>query len=106
MLRVLGFVIDELGNIVGVAVSKLNAQKIFKEDGIIPENTNFGVKATAVRNLMEANKVPFKSPNNSSISKETLSNSATEGTVFLSCWMTMAQYEQMKSKKVMFESLE
>jgi hypothetical protein len=34
-----GPIMDELGNIVGVAVSKLNAQKIFKEDGIIPTHS-------------------------------------------------------------------
>ncbi len=28
-----------------------------------------------------------------------------DGTYYLSCWMTMAQIDQMKSKKVIFQNL-
>ena len=35
-----------------------------------------------------------------------LSRQATDGTVFLTCWMTMAQVEKLRTKKVMFEDLE
>jgi len=101
-----GPIIDEYGNIIAVAVAKLDAKYMFDNFGIIPENTNFGVKASAVRNLMEGNGVLFKLPNTALPSRQELSKQATDGTVFLTCWMTMAQVEKLRSKKVMFEDLE
>ncbi len=74
--------------------------------GVIPENTNFGVKASAVRNLMEGNRVEPRKPNTSTLTKYELSQHATEGTVFLTCWMTTAQIDQLKSRKVMFDQFE
>ena len=97
---------DEFGNIVGVAVAKLDIKAIIEDYGVIPENTNFGVKSSAVRNIMEGNSIPFKSPNTEVISKRELSQIATDGTVFLTCWMTMAQIERMRSKKVLFKDLD
>jgi len=99
-----GPIIDEYGNVVAVAVAKLDAKYMFDNFGIIPENTNFGIKASAVRNLLEGNQVPLKIPATDVISKRDLSRLATDGTVYLTCWMTNAQLEQMKSKKVMFEN--
>ena len=100
-----GPILDEYGNIVAVAVAKLSLKKILKDYGVIPENINFGVKASAVRNMMEGNAVPFKSPNTVVISKQELSKNVTNGTVYLTCWMTNAQIEQMRAKKVLFEDL-
>ncbi|MDB3930235.1 serine protease [Paracoccaceae bacterium] len=65
-----GPILDEYGNVVAVAVAKLSLKKILKDFGVVPENTNFGVKASAVRNLMEGNGVSFKSPNTELISKK------------------------------------
>jgi serine protease Do len=101
-----GPIMDEYGNIIAVAVAKLDVKTIIKDYGVVPENTNFGVKASAVRNLMEGNGVKFKAPNTEVISKQDLSRNATEGTVYLTCWMTMAQVERLRTQKVMFEHLE
>ena len=101
-----GPILDEYGNVVAVAVAKLSLKKILKDYGVVPENTNFGVKASAVRNLMEGNGVSFKSTSTEIISKRQLSSLATDGTVFLSCWMTMAQIEKIRSTKVIFKDFE
>ena len=100
-----GPIIDEFGNVVAVAVAKLSLKKILEDFGVVPENTNFGVKASAVKNLMEGNQVSFKSPNVEVLSKQNLSKAATAGTVFLSCWMTTAQLERMRTTKVLFNDL-
>ena len=97
-----GPIIDDFGNVIAVAVSKLDMKKILEDYGVIPENTNFGVKASVVRNLMQGNAVPLKAPNTEAISKADLSRSATDGTVHLTCWMTMAQIQELKKRKVMF----
>lgn len=101
-----GPILDEYGNVVAVAVAKLSLEKILKDYGVVPENTNFGVKVSAVKNLMEGNGIPFKSPNTEVISKRELSQIATDGTVYLTCWMTTAQIEQMRTRKVLFEDLQ
>ena len=101
-----GPILDDYGNVVAVAVAKLSLEKILKDFGVVPENTNFGVKVSAVKNLMEGNGIPFKSPNTKVISKRELSQIATDGTVYLTCWMTTAQIEQMRTRKVLFEDME
>ena len=101
-----GPIIDNYGNVIAVAVSKLDMKKILKDYGVIPENTNFGVKASVVKNLMQGNSVAFAPPNNDLISKSELSLSVTNGTVYLTCWMTTAQIQKLKNRKVMFSKFE
>ena len=101
-----GPILDDLGNIVGVAVSKLDAKYMFDNFGSIPENTNFGIKSIIVKSIMDSNGVDSPSANRSSISKSQLGKMITEGTYYISCWMTMAQVQKLRTKKVMFEDLE
>ena len=98
-----GPIIDELGNIVGVAVSKLDVDKVYEDFGVIPENTNFGIKGSIAKILLQSFNVPLKAPNTNEIPKSELSQITTEGTLHLSCWMTVAQIEKMQSQKVLFE---
>ena len=46
-----GPILDDKGNVIGVAVAKLDIKKILKDFGVIPEDTNFGVKTSVVKNL-------------------------------------------------------
>mgnify|MGYP001266470350 CR=1 FL=1 len=101
-----GPILDEKGNVVGVAVSKLDAKYMFDKYGSIPENTNFGVKSIIVRNIMNENNVDGPSANKSEISKSKLGKMISSGTYYISCWMTMAQIEKMKTKKVFFSNLD
>jgi hypothetical protein len=100
-----GPIIDEKGNVVGVAVAKLDIQKVLKNYGVIPENTNFGIKSSVLRTLLESNNVPFPEPNTLPISTSKLGEVISDSTYYLSCWMTMKQIRQMKSKKVFFQNL-
>ena len=101
-----GPIIDEFGNVVGVAVAKLSFRKIYKDYGVIPENTNFGIKASAVKNLVEANNIKLELPSNEKISKKDLSNKLNGATVFLSCWMTRSRIDIMKTSKVLFQEFD
>ena len=101
-----GPIIDELGNVVGVAVSKLDAKYMFDNFGSIPENTNFGIKSSTVRNILASNDVDNPSPNQNTISKSLLGKMISNGTYYISFWMTMAQVEKLRTKKVLFESFE
>jgi hypothetical protein len=94
-----------MGNVVGVAVAKLDIKQVLKEHGVIPENTNFGIKTNVVRSILESSNVSLPSPNRKSISKTKLGKMISDATYYLSCWMTMAQIEKMRSKKVIFQNL-
>ena len=101
-----GPILDDFGNVVGVAVSKLDAKYMFEELGLIPEDTNFGIKSNVLRNMLESNNIELPSENNAEISKSELGKMITDGTYYISCWMTMAKIEEMKAKKVFFNQLD
>ncbi len=100
-----GPILDEMGNVVGVAVSKLDAKYMYDNFGIIPENTNFGIKANVVRSVLDSNGVSSLSPSRSVITKSELGAIITGGTYYVSCLMTLAQIESLRAEKVMFENL-
>ncbi len=100
-----GPIFDKKGNVVGVAVAKLDLKTIVKDYGVVPENTNFGIKANIVSNLLESNGVKTSAPNKREVSTSALGKTVIDSTYFLSCWMTMAQIEKVRSWKVVFEDL-
>ena len=97
---------DDRGNVVGVAVAKLDLKKTLKNFGVIPENTNFGIKASLVRNIPGSQWVTTSAARTRAISSTKLGKLITKATFHLSCWMTTAQIEKMRSKKVIFENLQ
>ena len=101
-----GPILDGRGNVVGVAVAKLDIKKILKNYGVLPENTNFGIKTNVVRSILESSGVSLPSATRSSISESKLGKMIADGTYYLSCWMTTAQIEKMRSKKVIFQNLD
>ena len=101
-----GPILDEMGNIVGVAVSKLDARYMYENFGTIPENTNFGIKANVLRNILDSNGVSSPSPNRSEITRTELGSLITGGTYYVSCMMSLAQIERLRTEKVMFENLD
>jgi len=100
-----GPIMNNKGNVIGVAVSKLNLDKIVEDYGVVPENVNFGVKSNVVINIMESENIKLPKPNLNSLAMSDLSEMITDGTYYLSCWMTMAQIETMLEQKVMFSNL-
>lgn len=101
-----GPILDDKGNVVGVAVSKLDVKFALKNFGAIPENTNFGIKSSVVGSILDSNGVNVPPANKKPISKSQLGKQISKGTYYISCWMTMAQIEKMRTKKVMFSDLD
>ena len=100
-----GPIFDEKGNVVGVAVAKLDLATVVKAYGVVPENTNFGIKANVVSNLLAANDILGNLPSKKTMSKAQLGEKISDATYHLSCWMTMAQVKKMRTQKVVFEDL-
>ncbi len=101
-----GPIVDEKGNVVGVAVAKLDIKKILKDYGTLPENTNFGVKTSVVKSMLDSNNIDMPRPSSKAISKTDLGRLIDDGTFYLSCLMTRAQIKKLKSKKVLFKNLD
>ncbi len=55
-----GPIYDENGNIVGVVVAQLNKLNVAKATGTLPENMNFGIKASTVKQFLAASGLPSK----------------------------------------------
>ena len=55
-----GPLLDTSGNLVGVVSSKLNAIKVAKVTGDLPQNVNFAIKTGAVRDFLDNGVVSYK----------------------------------------------
>jgi S1-C subfamily serine protease len=49
-----GPLVNEYGNVVGVVVSRLNALKLLKETGSLPQNVNYAVKSSFANSFLES----------------------------------------------------
>ena len=100
-----GPIFDDKGNVVGVAVSKLDLEIMMDSYGVVPEGTNFGIKSNVVINFLESNNINLINTNTKVLSSEALGRMIPDGTYYISCWMTLAQIEKMRERKVLFDNL-
>ena len=101
-----GPIIDTKGQVIGVAVAKLDLRKVLKDFGTMPDDVNFGIKSNVVVNFLTSNQINVKTRPQRYITRDIIAKQITDGTYLLSCWMTMAQVEKLKEQKVMFENLQ
>ena len=100
-----GPIVDRRGNAVGIAVAKLNAERAQEELklGSTPEGFNFAVNSMMAIGLFRSQGIDLPPQNNSELSVKERNDLFNQGTFYLSCGMTIAQYEKMiKTDKVMF----
>jgi len=100
-----GPIVNFGGNVVGVTVSKLDADSILNETGFIPENTNYGVKSNILLNLLESKGIVTLDTSSNDIKKSEMIKLLNESTYFISCEMTVAQIRNLQTKKVMYRNL-
>jgi S1-C subfamily serine protease len=81
-----GPIYDIKGNIVGVVVAQLNKLKMAKAIGSMPENVNFGIKTSTVRQFLTSSGLPTKwSTRSKSMSKIELAQIALKQTLMVVC---------------------
>jgi len=81
-----GPIYDENGSIIGVVVSQLNKLKVAKAIGSLPENVNFGIKASKVKQFLNASGLPTKwSKRNTRITTKEIAKIAENQTVMVVC---------------------
>ena len=97
-----GPILNDKGNVIGVAVAKLDLKYASRNFGVIPENTNFGIKSSVIKSILEGESIKIIPPIDKQISKIELGKKITNSTFYLSCWMSYAQIKKMKSQKVIY----
>ena len=81
-----GPIYDRYGNIVGVVVSQLNKFKLAKSIGSLPENVNFGIKASTVKQFLNTSGVITNySKRTKKVSNEKMFELASKQTVMVVC---------------------
>ena len=94
-----GPIMDQKGNVVGVAVANYG-----KQSGV--ESFNFGIKSSTLKTFASANGLKFLPPNNRDLSNKDLGQLITEATIYLECHMTVAKIKRMiaeeKNRKAFF----
>ena len=100
-----GPIVNTRGNAVGIAVAKLNKERAQEELklGSVPEGFNFAVNSMMAIGLFRSQGIDLPPQNNNELSVKERNDLFNQGTFYLSCGMTIAQYEKMiKTDKVMF----
>lgn len=82
-----GPLLDASGHVVGVVVSKLNALKVAKATGDIPQNVNFAVSLFTLQGFLEANGVNYATaPSNKNMATADVAEIGKRFTVLLECY--------------------
>ncbi len=82
-----GPLLDLSGNVVGVVVSKLDAIRVAKAIGDIPQNVNFAINVTVARGFLDAKGVKYESaPSNRKLEAADVGELAKKFTVVVECW--------------------
>jgi S1-C subfamily serine protease len=81
-----GPLLSSTGEIVGVVAAKLNALKVVKATGSIPENINFAIKTGALRDFLDNSVVPYQTAELKAELKTTdIARNARGFTLLISC---------------------
>lgn len=82
-----GPMLDSNGNLMGVVVSKLDAIKLAKITGDIPQNVNFAINVNVLRSFLDANNVDYDSANSDKkLPPTAIAEKAKGFTVLVECW--------------------
>lgn len=80
-----GPLLDMAGNVVGVIVSKLNAQRVAQRTGDIPQNVNFAVKGSEALDFLRRNRVEPRLADGAPRSAAEVGEVAHPSTLFIRC---------------------
>ncbi len=82
-----GPVLDTAGNAVGVVIGKLNAIRIARATGDIPQNVNFAISAGTARAFLDAQSVSYETaPSIEGLKPADVAAKARRFTVPVECW--------------------
>ena len=97
-----GPLLDTSGKIAGMVAAKLNALKVAKATGNIPENINFAIKTGALRDFLDNSVVPYQTAADAKAELKTsdIARNARAFTLLISCTATEQSASAKKSRRV------
>ena len=104
-----GPVLDKDGNVVGISVSKLDTLYVLKDAGSLPENVNYAIKTSTLQQFLKSNNTEFSNESGQGFlkslfnKKKNINELIDNASVYLSCYMTYSEVEEMRNKKVLFD---
>jgi len=97
-----GPILDQKGNVVGIAVAT------WVEEGV--QGVHFGIKSSTLKTFASANGLKFLPANNRDLSNKDLGKLIMQSTVYVECHMTIASIKKMiaeaENKKAFFKEFE
>ena len=87
-----GPIMDNSGNVIGVAVANFGK-------GVGVESFNFGIKSSTVKSFVSSNDINFTTGSKVNLSNEQLSNLITNATIYLECWLTIADIKKILAEE-------
>jgi uncharacterized protein len=82
-----GPLLDLSGNVVGVVSARINELAIAEATGTLPQNINFAIKSTIIREFLDAHRVDYlTSQSVTKIDPADVGEMATRSTVMLECY--------------------
>lgn len=82
-----GPMLDSVGNLMGVVVSKLDAIRLAKITGDMAQNVNFAIHANVLRTFLDANSVDYDSASSDKpLAPTAIADKARGFTVLVECW--------------------
>ena len=83
-----GPIINRTGSVVGVAVANFG-----KNAGV--ESFNFGIKSSTLKAFISSNNINIMPGSSSPLSNKSLGDLITKGTVYIECWLTVADIKRI-----------
>lgn len=79
-----GAVVSEEGLVIGLAAAALDAEKVFKMTGSIPQNVNYAIKSRYITALLQDNGIPYdETPPKSGTDMKTIVDQVSRATILL-----------------------
>lgn len=93
-----GPIFYQSGQVVGIAVAKLDVRSVLRAVGSLPENTNFGIKISNLKSLLKKEKVQYEIGSGGSLSGRQLGKLVSAATVYISCLGTARTARARRSR--------
>jgi hypothetical protein len=82
-----GPLLDLSGNVVGIVSARINDLAVVEATGTLPQNINFAIKSTTVREFLDAHRIDYSvGPSETKLDPADVGEKATKSTVMVECY--------------------
>ena len=97
-----GPIVNTNGDVIGVAVAKLDYKDALESYGTIPENTNFGIKSSILKNFTSANNIKNLNEAPKEITKDKVGEKILNATAYVGCYTSENKISALKTVETAF----